>query len=139
MNTDPRLLVNIFCPQILPMKSIVNRAIKMYKRDVGDMGCIGDASCECFACELRSFALDKQREQASIENDFTTEMLRVRDSLEPITSGMIKRQHCVGGREAYGKLPGYRKTMLKDAVSIASFAVAIINRAVRKFGDESLD
>ena len=119
------------------MRDVINKAIALHRADVGDLGCIGDYSCECFACLLRSFAIDIQRKQSAIESEFVNSMIQVRDSFEPITSGSIERAKCVGRAEAYGGKRGYRKTMLKDAVSIARSAVATINRAIKEFEDES--
>ena len=33
---------------------IVGKAVELYENDMGDRGCIGDASCECFGCLLNS-------------------------------------------------------------------------------------
>lgn len=72
-------------------------------------------------------------EEVQAASYFTNQMVMVRDLLDPIVSGQIKRGHCVGGRECYGATPGMRKTTLKDAVRIAKHCQFIINREVNKF------
>lgn len=133
--SDPRLLINIFRGNKVANNPIVKKAVERYLKDVGELGCIGDASCECFRCELEHFALDIDRSSASDEQDFTHAALIVRDSLQPIVDGMIEREHCVGGRDCYGARKGFRKTMLKDAVKIANNCQAIINRAVNTWNE----
>ena len=112
---------------------IVRKAIEMYEQDVGDMGCIKDASCECFGCLLADFALDEDRREESAIGQFENEMTCVRESLAIIPSGEIEREHCVGGPEAYVAIRGKRKLMLKDAKSIAASCVARINRSMAEF------
>lgn len=74
---------------------------------------------------------------AQIMHAFETRMLEARDRLEPIVSGEIERAHCSPGtRECYGGRPGMRKTMLKDAVSIARTVTAIIDNAVNRFHED---
>lgn len=134
--SDPRLLINIFAKETAVANNpIVAKAVERYVKDVGELGCIGDASCECFKCELEYFALGIDREYASHAQDFTGAALTVRGMLQPIVDGQIERGHCVGGREAYGSRPGYRKVMLKDAVAIAKTCVAKINNAVNQWND----
>lgn len=132
--SDPRLLINIFGVKKMSNK-IVQKAVELYLEDVGELGCINDASCECFKHKLADFALDVDRASASDDQDFTNAALNVRDSLQPIVDGMIKREHCVGGRDCYGARKGFRKTMLKDAVKIAKHCQAIINRAVNRWDE----
>ena len=36
------------------VESVVSKAVELYLKDVGENGCIADASCECFGCLLRS-------------------------------------------------------------------------------------
>jgi hypothetical protein len=129
-------LINIFRRGIaVAHNPIVAKAVERYVKDIGELGCIGDASCECFKCELEYFALNVDREQGSHAQDFTGASLSVRDMLQVIVDGQIERGHCVGGREAYGVRPGFRKVMLKDAVAIAKTCVAKINNAVNKWND----
>lgn len=79
------------------------------------------------------------QEEYNALHTFMNEMLCVRDRLEPILSGQIKRGRCLNGNaEAYGGTPGYRKTTLKDAREIAKVCQAIINRAYDKF-DKDLE
>lgn len=73
------------------------------------------------------------QEEVQAASYFTNQMVMVRDLLDPIVSGQIERGHCVGGREAFGAVPGMRKTTLKDAVKIAKLCQSIINREVNKF------
>ena len=76
---------------------------------------------------------DPKLKQAQRECILTNELARIRDTLQVIVDGEVKRGHCVGGREAYGARPGLRKVMLKDAKEIAAGAVCAINAALRKF------
>lgn len=115
------------------MNKIVTKAIELYEADMGGCGCIDDASCECFACRLRDFSIDIDREDAGLAGEFTDRVLSIRDRISVIITGEIERQHCVGGREAYGHRRGMRKLMLKDAKSIAAGCVASIDRAVQIF------
>lgn len=64
---------------------------------------------------------------------FITSVLEARDALKPISDGEIERGHCVGGREAYGAVPGKRKTTLKDARRIVKHVIFALDRAVNKF------
>lgn len=133
---DPRLLINILVRGVaVAHNPIVAKAVERYIKDVGELGCIGDASCECFKCELEYFALCIDREHGSHAQEFSGAALSVRDMLQAVVEGKIERGHCVGGREAYGARPGYRKLMLKDAVAIAKTCIAKINNAVNKWND----
>jgi len=128
-------LINIFRSKEVANNPIVAKAVEIYLEHVGELGCIGDASCECFKHRLEDFALDVDRKTASDAVEFMSAALRVRDSLDPVVEGVIERGHCVGGRDCYGMRAGHRKTMLKDAVSIAKTCQAIINNAVNKWHD----
>lgn len=115
------------------MNKIIQKAIELHEGYVGDLGCIGDYSCECFKCQLQDFSLDIERHEEGIINNFETDVLQVRDRLSLIVSGMIDRERCVGGQVPYGAKPGKRKLMLKDAKSIAEQSVGAINRAIVEF------
>lgn len=68
------------------MDSIIEKAVDLHTELVGDIGCIGDESCECFACELRRHAksteceikeeIDRQVGEANKEfRDYCTRFL----------------------------------------------------------------
>ena len=78
-------------------------------------------------------ATEAECKQAIREHEFITQVLMARDMLEPIITGLIKREHCVGGREVYGATAGTRKTKLADAVKIAKTVKFNLDRAVNAF------
>ena len=79
-------------------------------------------------------------DRAGICGRFETDVLQCRDLLQPIIDGQIERGHCPAGQqEAYGGVPGKRKTTLEDARKIAKTITVILNRAVNKFHDDMED
>lgn len=75
-------------------------------------------------------------ERAQVNHEFESQVLKCRDLLEPIITGMIERGHCLAGfRVGTGGKPGKRKTTLKDAVAIAKTIEVILNKAVNDFSD----
>jgi hypothetical protein len=80
------------------------------------------------------------RDRACICGEFENEVLSCRDMLQPIIDGQITRGHCIAGqREAYGGVPGKRKTTFADARQIAKTIICRLDRAVNKFNERMED
>lgn len=73
-----------------------------------------------------------QFQQAQREHSLINTILGVRDSLQPIAAGQIRRAHRIKG-ESLCNPPGMRKLTLKDAAHIATRAMNLINEAIREF------
>lgn len=122
----------------MPNNPIVQKAARLYELLARDKtACKQGYGCRCFRCRLDDFSVDYDRATAYNVSSLEYEMTQVRDELAPVVAGVIERQHCVGSAEAYGGKRGVRKTMLKDAVSIATSCVARLNRAINAYQAES--
>lgn len=64
------------------------------------------------------------------KGEFVDRMLRVRDSLRPISDGEIERGCRVS---QYDQVPGKRKTKLKDAKEICAKAIERMNIAINEW------
>lgn len=121
----------------MPNNPLVTEASRLFELHTGKkIECKRSYMCKCFSCQLDSFAVDYDRALVGDTSCLENKMASVRDELAPIVAGVIPRQHCVGSAEAYGGKRGVRKTMLKDAVSIASNCVARINNAITAYHDD---
>jgi hypothetical protein len=78
-------------------------------------------------------------EEVAIVSTFCSKMLVIRDLLDPIVKGEIKRGRCLAGQSvACGGMRGKRKTTFQDAARIASHIQAAINLAIDDL-DKHLD
>lgn len=68
--------------------------------------------------------------------EFTDAVVKARDMLTPIASGVITRGCRVS---QYDQEPGQRKTTLKDARPIAQRVIERLNAAVNKFNERVFD
>lgn len=111
---------------------IVKKAIELYLADIGEDGCIGDASCECFACLLRNVAIEIDREIESDFGDYEHDLMVIRDHLEQVMRQERPRKQAYGGQQAYGQGLGTTKVTLKYARETAKLCCQIITRSLER-------
>lgn len=122
----------------MPNNPIVAEADRLFELHTGkNVACTRTYMCPCFRCQLDEFTIDYDRATVADVRWLEEQMMSVRDALLPVVIGVIERGHCVGRAEAYGGKRGVRKTMLKDAVSIAKNCVDRVNNALNAYDDKA--